>query len=117
MVIYKTIEPINVAGREPYNELKIEVKYTKEGYNSKRGVYAWINPISRSNGIVSMILLGDIRESGFKVCLKEMARKSQKVEDAICAAVEPLCDKIAEHYNKCEFQEIIALLKTATYSI
>lgn len=117
MKIYKSIEPIKVAGGDDLNELKIMVEYTKGGYNSKRGVYAWITPIHRGDTFVRCILLGDVRESGFKVCLKEMARKSQKVEDAICAVVELLADKIVEHWNKGEYHEISRLLLSAVANV
>lgn len=113
MKIYKPIKPINVAGGESLNELKIRVEYTKGGYNSKRGVYAWITPVYRGEHFERSIMLGGIHECGLKVCLMEMARKSQKVEDAICAVVERLSDKIAEHYNKCEYHDISRRLLSA----
>lgn len=117
MKIYKKIEPIKVAGSDARDELRICVEYTKGGYNNKRGIYAWITPIHRGNGFESIICLGELRECGFKVCLKEMGRKNQKVEDAICTVVEPLADKIAEHYNKCEFHEISRILCAAVENI
>ena len=114
MTIYKQINPINRAGAEPLKELKIKVDYTKGGYNSKRGIYAYIIPVHREGNFESCSLLGEVRECGFKVCLREMARKSQKVEDQITAAVEPLADKIVEHWNNGDYHAISQLLLTAT---
>lgn len=118
MTIYKQINPIERAGSTPLNELKIKVDYTKGGYNSKRGIYAYIIPVHRQQvsgcSIESCSLLGEVRECGFKVCLREMARKSQKVEDQITAAVEPQADKIVEHWNNGDYHAISQLLLSAT---
>ena len=118
MVIYKQINPIERAGSTPLNELKIRVDYTKGGYNYKRGIYAYITPVHREQvsgcNIDSCSLLGDVRESGFKVCLREMARKSQKVEDQITAAVESHADEIVEHWNNGDYPAISRLLLSAT---
>lgn len=118
MAIYKQINPIERAGSEPLNELKIKVAYTKGGYNSKRGIYAYIIPVHRQQvaggNIESCTLLGEVRECGFKVCLREMARKSQKTEDQITAAVESQADKIVEHWNNSDYHAISRLLLTTT---
>lgn len=118
MAIYKQINPIERAGSEPLNELKIKVAYTKGGYNSKRGIYAYIIPVHRQQvaggNIESCTLLGEVRECGFKVCLREMGRKSQKVEDQLTAAVESNADKIVEHWNNSDYHAISRLLLSAT---
>ena len=118
MAIYKQINPIERAGSEPLNELKIKVAYTKGGYNSKRGIYAYIIPVHRQQvaggNIESCTMLGEVRECGFKVCLREMGRKSQKVEDQLTAAVESQADKIVEHWNNSNYHAISRLLLSAT---
>ena len=118
MAIYKQINPIERAGSEPLNELKIKVAYTKGSYNSKRGIYAYIIPVHRQQvaggNIESCTMLGEVRECGFKVCLREMGRKSQKVEDQLTAAVESQADKIVEHWNNSDYHAISRLLLSAT---
>ena len=117
MKIYKPIEPIKVTNDTTLDTLKIAVEYTKGGYNTKRGVYAWITPVQRGDTFERCILLGNRRESGFKVFLKEMGRKTPKLEQAICDKVAPLCDKIAEHYDRCEWQTIADILTSAVENV
>lgn len=117
MKLYRQINPIERTGGEALDELKIVVQYTKGGYNSKRGVYAYITPVHRANRdgfcIESCTLLGNSLECGFKVCLREMARKSQKVEDEIANKVEQLADEIVSRWDKGERQTLALFIMNA----
>ena len=118
MDIYKKINPINRVGGEALDELKIRVRYDKGGYYGKRGVYAYITPVHRekiSESIVSetCTLLGDTHESGFKMLLRELGRKSQKVEDEIASKIEAKADEIATLWNEQKHTEVANILKAA----
>ena len=119
MEIYKKINPINRVGGEALDELKISVVYNKGGYNSRRGVYAYVTPVHReklNESIVSetCTLVGETHESGFRMMLRELGRKSQKVEDEIAAKIEAKADEIATLWNEQKHEEVANLiLRTA----
>lgn len=118
MDIYKKINPINRVCGEALDELKIRVHYNKGGYYGKRGVYAYITPVhreGRGNGFVieTCTLLGDTHESGFKMLLRELGRKSQKVEDEIASKIEAKADEIATLWNEQKHTEVANILKAA----
>ncbi len=118
MDIYKKINPINRVSGEALDELKIRVCYKKGGYNGKRGVYVYLTPVhrqDRGNGLAceTCTLLGDIHESGFKMLLRELGRKSQKVEDEIAAKIEAKADEIATLWNEQKHTEVAKILRTA----
>lgn len=119
MDIYKKINPINRIGGEALDELKIRVSYDKGGYNSRRGVYAYITPVHReklNESIVSetCTLLGETHESGFRMMLCALNRKSQKVENEIAAKIEAKADEIANLWNEQKHEEVANLiLRTA----
>ena len=118
MDIYKKINPINRVGGEALDELKISVRYDKGGYYGKRGVYAYIRPVhreDRGNGFVSEIctMLGDMHESGFRMLLRELGRKSQKVEDEIASKIEAKADEIATLWNEQKHTEVANIIKAA----
>ena len=118
MDIYKKINPINRVGGEALDELKIRVRYDKGGYCGKRGVYAYITPVhreDRGNGFVSetCTLLGDTHESGFKMLLRELGRKSQKVEDEIASKIEAKADEIASLWNEHKHDDVADILRNA----
>lgn len=118
MNIYKKINPINRVGSEALDELKISVRYDKGGYYGKRGVYAYITPVHREKINGSFVsetctLLGDMHESGFKMLLCELGRKSQKVEDEIASKIEAKADEIATLWNEQKHTEVANILKAA----
>lgn len=118
MDIYKKINPINRVSGEPLDELKIRVRYNKGDYYGKRGVYAYITPVHREyrgNGFSceTCTLLGDTHESGFKILLRELGRKSQKVEDEIASKIEAKADEIATLWNEQKHTEVANILKAA----
>ena len=105
--------PIQRAGSDSLDELKITVSYEKGGFNywngqeDKRGIYAYFKPIYRYNGIESCILLGDQRESGFKVFIKSLARKSQKQIDNVFSAIMPEAKHFTDLYELGAYQQIV----------
>jgi hypothetical protein len=118
MDIYKKINPINRVGGEALDELKISVRYDKGDYYDKRGVYVYIRPVhreGRGNGFVSetCTLLGDTHESGFRMLLRELGRKSQKVEDEIAAKIDAKADEIATLWDEQKHTEVANILRTA----
>ena len=115
MDIYKKINPIKRVGGEALDELKIRVRYDKGGYYGKRGVYAYITPVHREkinerSVIETCTMLGDMHESGFKALLRELGRKSQKVEDELAVKVETKADEIADLWNEYKHNEIYNML-------
>lgn len=118
MVIYKKINPIERAGSEALDELKIRVIYNKGNYGGKRGVYAYITPVHREKIDESFVsesytLLGDKHERGFSVLIRELKRKSPKVEDEIASKIEAKADEIATLWNEKKHTEVANILMTA----
>jgi len=116
MDIYKKINPINRVGGEALDELKISVRYDKGGYCGKRGVYAYIKPVHREKISESFVsetctMLGDIHECGFRKLLRELGRKSQKVEDEIAAKIDAKADEIATLWNEQKHTEVANILR------
>ena len=113
MDIYKKINPISRVGGEALDELKIRVRYDKGGYYGKRGVYAYIKPVHREKISETCTLRGDTHESGFRMLLRELGRKSQKVEDEIASKIEAKADEIATLWNEQKHTEVANILRAA----
>lgn len=119
MNFYQAINPIKRAGSEPLNELKVSVRYDKGGINyfnckqDKRGVYVHFHPVHRGNGLESATLLGNKKESGFKIFVRELGRMSQKQMDDVAKRVEPLVPTFAEKWNAEDWQGIYTTLQQA----
>ena len=103
---YRPIIPIERAGDDNLNELKISVRYDKGGVNyfsgnqERRGIYVYFKPVRRSGGMVSCTLLStNKKEDGFKIFVKELGRMSQKQMDAVASKIEPLADKFASLWD------------------
>lgn len=118
--IYKPINPIERAGSEPLNELKISVRYDKGSMNyfngqvNKRGLYVHFSPVHRGNGFESCTMLsGNRREDGFKIFVRELGRASQKQTDYVFSRVEPLADAIAKKWNTEDWDDIFKMVKLA----
>lgn len=114
---YKKINPIKVDEKLTLDELKVDVHYNKGGYNSKRGVYVYVTPThreDRGNGFTSEVAIpiGYTKTSGFRTCLRELGRKSQKVEDEISAKVFEQADKMAELWNEEKFEDVVSILRS-----
>lgn len=109
-------EPLN-AKDVKYKELKITIDYSLGGLDyfnggsSKRGIYAYLSPIDRNGGFESMTMLGNQRESGYKVFLEELKRGSQKKIDEWALKIGPYTDRIVKFYEEGNNDEIIKLLK------
>lgn len=118
MDIYKKINPINRVGGDALDELKIRVCYDKGGYYGKRGVYAYIRPVHRDivgNGLMteSCSVCGEMHENGFKMLLRELSRKSQKVEDEFASKIEAKADEIASLWNEYKHNDVADILRNA----
>lgn len=100
-----------------YKELEISIIYSLGGMNyfsdrkSARGIYLHLSPCSRVNGMVQSTMLGGQRESGFKVLLEELPRKSQKRIDYWVNRIEPMVSQIGELYAANENQKLIDMVK------
>lgn len=116
--IYKKINPIQLEDNDsPLDELKIRVEYNKGGYNSKRGVYAYITPVHRETSEYGCrweksVPLGFTQISGFRMCLCELGRKSQKTEDELSAKVVEKADEMAKLWNEEKFEEVVKILRS-----
>ena len=110
--------PIERAGSEALNELRITVDYQKAGYNyfsgnfSVGGVFVYLTPVRRGNGFVSCTMLGKQHESGYKVLMKPLNRKSQKQINLVAEKVLPYAQQIADLYSYGKHNEVYNLLKS-----
>ena len=113
----KLKRPINRAGGEPLDELKINIDYQKGGYNyfsgnlNESGVYTYITPIHRGNGFCSQSILGDQHSCGYKIFLKELNRKSQKQINLMAEKVIPHSQEIADLYSDYKHRVVYDLIK------
>lgn len=112
MAIYKKINPIERAGSEPLNELKLNVRYRKD---NPRGISIDVKPVSRTTinnvAIESFTISGDRRESGFCLFKKPLNRKSAKAEDELAAKLSEKADEIASLWNESKFDDVLTILK------
>lgn len=103
-------------------ELEIETRYTLggtsyfTGQHSPRGIYVHLAPVERSTstsgfGVVSRVLLGSLEETGYKIKLEELSRKSQKKVEYWTKRVEPLAPKLAELFGAGQHQEVAKLIE------
>ena len=110
--------PIERAGSEALNELRITVDYQKAGYNyfsgnfSEGGVFVYLTPVRRGGCIVSYTMLGNQHECGYKVLMKPLNRKSQKQINLIAEKVLPYSQQIADLYSEGKHGEVYNLLKS-----
>jgi hypothetical protein len=86
---------------------EVEVCYSLGGYNYftgssyRRGVYVNITPKEISEaGFVSCVLLGNENESGMKMLLEELQRKSEKTLQLWYERVKPIVDEMIEIAKK-----------------
>lgn len=99
------------------DELKICVDYQKGGYNyytgelESNGVYVYLTPVHRTNWSVGSTIDGNMHNSGYKVLIKELGRKSQKQINLVAEAVFPKAEQIADYYSERQHQAVLGLLK------
>lgn len=112
----QVFEPLTMEGVR-YKNLRISVGYDLGGYNyfsssqNRRGIYCYLVPCSiGENGLMESTLMGDRRESGYKVFLEELPRRNQKKIDAWVAKITPLTAGIAKLYAESKNHQIIELL-------
>lgn len=79
-------------------------------------MYAYIKPVHREKISESFVsetctMLGDIHECGFRKLLRELGRKSQKVEDEIAAKIDAKADEIATLWNEQKHTEVANILR------
>lgn len=99
---YININPIKALDMN-MNELEVDVRYCKGGYNMKRGIYAWMQPVQRHANSVSCVLVGcNPFESGTNVFIKELTRGNKKVEEAMANLIQTKenMERLAECWNK-----------------
>ena len=116
--IYVSLKTPVVSGPEKtLDELKITVDYQKGGYNyfsgnyNEGGVYVYLTPVKRGPVCVSCVITGSQHESGYKIMLKPLNRKSQKQIDLMAARVMPKAQQIADLYSEGLHQEVYKLIK------
>jgi hypothetical protein len=110
--------PIKTAGdTDGLNELRINVDYQKAGYNyfsgtpSEGGVYVYLTPVMRGGMFVRQVITGSQHESGYKILLKPLNRKSQKQIDLMAERVIPKAQQIADLYSECKHREVYDFIK------
>lgn len=116
-VYVKLKKPIVRPQLDTLDELRVRVDYQKGGYNyftgdiESNGVYVYLTPVHRNNGIVGQTIDGNLHNSGYKVLLKELGRKSQKQINLVAEAVLPKAEQIADYYSERQHQAVLGLLK------
>lgn len=111
----KVYEKINPIGE--FDELKIHVDYQKGGISfwdykpQKRGVYVHLTPVHRDREFEHSAISGDITESGFKILVSEIGRRSQKAIDSVCERVLPISKDIARMYDERRFNDIVKAVR------
>jgi hypothetical protein len=99
------------------DELRVRVDYQKGGFNyftdnmESSGVYVYFTPVHRNNGIVGQTIDGNLHNSGYKVLIKELGRKSQKQINLVAEAVLPKAEQIADYYSERQHQAVLNLLR------
>ncbi len=99
------------------DELRVRVDYQKGGYNyftgdiESNGVYVYLTPVHRTNLSVCSAIDGNMHNSGYKVFIKELGRKSQKQINLVAEAVFPKAEQIADYYSEGQHQAVLNLLK------
>jgi hypothetical protein len=99
------------------DELRVRVSYQKGGINyftgdiESSGVYVSLTPVHRNNGIVGQTIDGNLHNSGYKVLIKELGRKSQKQINLVAEAVLPKAEQIADYYSEGQHQAVLNLLR------
>jgi hypothetical protein len=116
-VYVKLKKPIVRPQLDTLDELRVRVDYQKGGFNyftdnmESSGVYVYLTPVHRNNGIVSQTIDGNLHNSGYKVLVKELGRKSQKQINLVAEAVLPKAEQIADYYSERQHQAVLNLLK------
>lgn len=108
----------NAISSNNYNELSISFDYQKERINyvngsfEKSGLYVYIKPIKRTNGIVSCTFLSaSQRENGFKIKVLEMSRNNRKkIEKYSQLFTDEHLSTIGNLYDKNKFSDIVTLV-------
>ena len=99
------------------DELRVRVSYQKGGVNyftgdiESSGIYVSLTPVHRNNGIVGQTIDGNLHNSGYKVLIKELSRKSQKQINLVAEAVFPKAEQIADYYSEGQHQAVLNLLR------
>lgn len=98
--------------------LNVKVDYEKGGINyfsgqqNARGMYVYIQPVEKKNGMESFMLLGEMHETGFKIFVRPMGRKNQKTIDDFSNKVAEKISDITALYEEKKYNEIMTLVKT-----
>jgi len=116
-VYVKLKKPIVRPQLDTLDELRVSVDYQKGGYNyytgnvESNGVYVYLTPVHRTNWSVGSTIDGNMHNSGYKVLIKELGRKSQKQINLVAEAVFPKAEQIADYYSERQHQAVLGLLK------
>ena len=108
----------NAISSNNYNELSISFDYQKERINyvngsfEKSGLYVYIKPIKRTNGIVSCTFLSaSQRQNGFKIKVLEMNRNNRKkIEKYSQLFTDEHLSTIGNLYDNNKFSDIVTLV-------
>ena len=120
---FATLDKNIQANKETLNELKVSVDYQKENVNyfygsiDGGGIYVYLKPVNRMDGVTTSILLGSKLECGFKYLVKPLKRKSQKQIDLVAAQIEPLVKDFAKLWGEQDFNVKIAKKIETTFGL
>ena len=114
----KLQNPVMRTDGTSFEELRVIVDHYKGGYNyaygnyEEGGIKVSFTPIHRERNTYRATLLGDIKESGFKMHVLDAKRRSQKKIDKVADAIEPLLDKFGEIWGQTDFSHTICNMVT-----
>ena len=105
------------SSEESLNKLRISFDYQKcgsinilNGEYETGGVYVYLMPCRNENGITSTVWDGKTHTMGYKICLKEMSRKSQKQIEIAASRIIPKAQEIADLYCEYKYKEVYELI-------
>ena len=100
------------------DHVKIVIDYEIGGMNyfsgsvNRRGIYIYITPVQRSEHGETVALFGNAQESGFKIMLEELQRKSQKRLDFWEAKTGGRARELAELYLAGKYEILSQIVKS-----
>ena len=112
-------ETLSMDNGTSYKQLQIRLGYELGGPNyftgrhNRRGYYLYLTPCSydKATGMMSSTLLGDARESGYKILLQEVKRKNARIMKAWSAFVTLHKIHIRDLYQSDRHKELSELFK------
>lgn len=98
---------------ESGNAVQVEIRFANAGVNygtrknEGKGVYVHITPVEVKDGMVSMMLMGDYKTSGFKVFVLPMERRNAKKVETVAEMFDAIVPEIAQLFTEGKYQDAV----------